>query len=203
MLADDGVRVMTYINPFLADNIAKYKVRVLLVALEISQSQPDARRNLFLEAAEAGYLVKVSTCVHMASDSSLAFINGSHHIYFGSLSQNTSGEPYIMFSVTPEFTFGMVDFTNPDAVQWYAAVIQSNMLGFGQVSLSSGGDYSSDSSQSGWMADFAEYLPFDSQISSSSLSPATVHNLYPQLWSEVNKLATSNNVRVITIAKLA
>jgi hypothetical protein len=90
MLADDGVRVMTYINPFLADNIAKYKVRVLLVALEISQSQPDARRNLFLEAAEAGYLVKVSTCVHIASDSSLAFINGSHqasfNIYFGSLS---------------------------------------------------------------------------------------------------------------------
>jgi hypothetical protein len=47
--------------------------------------------------------------------------------------QNSSGDPYILQSGSPEFTFGTVDFTNPDAVLWYTQVIQSNMIGQCQV----------------------------------------------------------------------
>ena len=50
-----------------------------------------------------------------------------------STSQNSSGQPYILVSGTPEFTFGTVDFTNPDAVAWYASVIQDNMLAINTV----------------------------------------------------------------------
>ena len=44
-----------------------------------------------------------------------------------------------------EFDCGVVDFTNPEAAEWFAErVIGQNMLDFGL---------------SGWMADFGEYLP--------------------------------------------
>ncbi len=111
--------------------------------------------------------------------------------FFYQRHQNQSGLPYILFSVTPDFTFGMVDFTNAAAVEWYAQVIQTNMIGYNQVLYFT---FTCTvvpplTRQSGWMADFAEYLPFDSIIASTQ-SPATVHNLYPQLWSGVNSLAT-------------
>ena len=52
--------------------------------------------------------------------------------------QNASGLPYILFSVTPDFTFGMVDLTNEAAVAWYADVIRSNMLAIDTVVLHCG-----------------------------------------------------------------
>ena len=50
-----------------------------------------------------------------------------------------------------EFDCGVVDFTNPEAADWFAErVIGQNMLDFGL---------------SGWMADFGEYLPIDVELS--------------------------------------
>lgn len=70
-----------------------------------------------------------------------------------------------------EFTCGMVDFTNPDASRWFSdEIIGHNMLDFGL---------------SGWMADFAEYLPPDVCLA-SGLPGMLAHNAWPVLWAKVN-----------------
>ena len=81
-----GARMTTYINPYLANRIAEEK--------------PHYRRNLWKEAADAGYLV-----------------------------QNASGQPYIQSSASRHFTFSTVDLTNPQATEWFKRVIRCNMLG--------------------------------------------------------------------------
>jgi alpha-glucosidase len=43
--------------------------------------------------------------------------------------------------------------------------------------------------QSGWMADFSEYLPLDAVLHDGDA--ATVHNAFPALWAQVNRNATS------------
>lgn len=123
---------MTYINPFLANTVATGK--------------PNAKRDLFKEAAAAGYLVT-----------------------------NSTGDPYILASGSEAFTFGTVDFTNPAAAAWYQGIIQTNMI---------------QRCQSGWMADFSEYLPFDSTLHTGT--PDVVHNRFPEMWAEINRDATDN-----------
>ena len=66
--------------------------------------QPTAKRNLFKEADENGFLVL-----------------------------NSTNDAYILVSGTPDFTFGTVDFTNPDAVEWYVGVIVQNMINYNIV----------------------------------------------------------------------
>ncbi len=68
-----------------------------------------------------------------------------------------------------EFNGGMVDLTNPDAWQWYKAVIKSNLL---------------DSGCSGWMADFGEYLPVDCMLYNGG--PSSMHNQWPMLWARLH-----------------
>ena len=66
-----------------------------------------------------------------------------------------------------------MDFTNPEAAQWYQTVMQKNMM---QRQIS------------GWMSDFGEYLPFDAVLFNGSA--AVLHNKFPQLWAKVNYDAT-------------
>jgi sulfoquinovosidase len=100
----------------------------------------------------------------------------------GYLVLNGSGEPYIQSCGSKGFTFGTVDLTNPDAKQWYAQeVIAKNMLGEGGVR--------------GWMADFAEYLPFDSLLSRGD--PYETHNAFPKLWAETNQVISTNDSPLI------
>lgn len=42
----------------------------------------------------------------------------------------------------------------------------------------------------GWMADFGEYVPFDSVLATGQ--PAEVHNLFPELWAGVNREAVTD-----------
>lgn len=37
------------------------------------------------------------------------------------------------------------------------------------------------------MSDFGEYIPFDAHVFSGE--PASVHNLYPELWAKTNREA--------------
>ncbi len=73
-----------------------------------------------------------------------------------------------------EFDCGVVDFSNPEAAEWFAErVIGQNMLDFGL---------------SGWMADFGEYLPIDVHLA-NGVDARLMHNAWPTMWAEVNDRA--------------
>lgn len=73
-----------------------------------------------------------------------------------------------------EFDCGVVDFSNPDAAEWFAErVIAQNMLDYGL---------------SGWMADFGEYLPIDVHLA-NGVDARLMHNAWPTMWAEVNARA--------------
>src|SRR6478735_1390518 len=79
-----------------------------------------------------------------------------------------------------EFDCGVVDFTNPDAAEWFAErVIGRNMIDFGL---------------SGWMADFGEYLPLDVHLA-NGVDAKLMHNAWPTLWAEVNARAVEKRGR--------
>ncbi len=117
--ADDDIRVVTYMNPYLSPEVPNSSVR-----------------SLYKEAEKSGYLVK-----------------------------NASGDVYPL--PTAGFGVGMVDLTNPEAKDWYADIVANEVLGVGA---------------SGFMADFAEYLPMDSVLHTGS--PEQQHNRWPALWAE-------------------
>ncbi|AXV17395.1 alpha-glucosidase [Neorhizobium sp. SOG26] len=76
-----------------------------------------------------------------------------------------------------EFDCGVVDFTNPDAAEWFAEeVIGRRMLDYGL---------------SGWMADFGEYLPIDVELA-NGIDAKLMHNAWPTLWAEVNAKAVAS-----------
>ncbi|MEK3881896.1 alpha-glucosidase [Paenibacillus sp. PL2-23] len=89
------------------------------------------------------------------------------------LALNESGDIYnVDFG---EFYCGIVDFTNPEANEWYKSVIRNNMIDFGL---------------DGWMADFGEYLPTD-VVLHNGVSAKLMHNAWPVIWGRVNYEAIS------------
>ena len=58
-LSEHGIRMMTYINPFLANNVPEFNVGCITLVSSHHAAQPHYRRNLFQEAASQGFLVKV------------------------------------------------------------------------------------------------------------------------------------------------
>lgn len=71
------------------------------------------------------------------------------------------------------FPAAMVDLTNPQARRWMKSLIKTRMLDIGM---------------SGWMADFAEYLPVDAVLHSGE-DPMAAHNRWPVLWAALNREA--------------
>ncbi|MBZ4686434.1 MAG: sulfoquinovosidase [Clostridia bacterium] len=67
----------------------------------------------------------------------------------------------------------LMDFTNPEAVNWIKNIIKENMIGIGL---------------SGWMCDFGEYLPTDAVLYSGE-SAESYHNKYPAEWAKINREA--------------
>ncbi len=70
-----------------------------------------------------------------------------------------------------EFYCGIVDFTNPNACEWYKnEVIKKNMIDIGLE---------------GWMADFGEYLPVDCLLHNKQ-DAISAHNEWPLMWAKIN-----------------
>ena len=92
--------------------------------------------------------------------------------------KNAAGDVYTL-PVTA-FDVGLIDLTNPDAVQWMKSVVATELLQNGGCS--------------GWMADFAEALPFDAVLH-SGVAAATYHNQYPVDWIALHReVLEENNV---------
>ena len=142
--SDRGIRTLTYVNPYLADQAPNRSTGELETC------------DLFVEARDMGCLVL----------------------------DKGGAEPLVQFSATPDFTFGTVDFTNAACAEWYAKhVIRKNMLGVDPGAPAA----SNATSAMGWMADFAESLPFDAVLHAGDAGE--VHNRFPLLWQRVNQAA--------------
>lgn len=85
--------------------------------------------------------------------------------------KNGAGEDYLVTITT--FPAAMIDFTNPEAYDWYKNIIKTNMIGIGL---------------GGWMADFGEYLPTDAVLYSGE-DPDELHNRWPAIWAKMNREA--------------
>jgi alpha-glucosidase (family GH31 glycosyl hydrolase) len=87
------------------------------------------------------------------------------------LVENRDGEPYRIENA--DFSAAFVDLTSPQARAWIKEVIKDELLGNGA---------------SGWMADYAEGLPYDAVLFSGA-DPKSYHNRYAEEWAEVNREA--------------
>ncbi|MGD7787652.1 alpha-glucosidase [Propionibacteriaceae bacterium Y1700] len=83
----------------------------------------------------------------------------------GYLVRTGSGDPYELDQ--GGFSASLVDLTNADARQWFAQVIAEEVLADGV---------------DGFMADFAEGLPFDAVLADGDAR--LLHNRWPGLWAE-------------------
>jgi alpha-glucosidase len=79
----------------------------------------------------------------------------------------------LMLPVTA-FDVALLDLANEEARAWMKSIIQEEML--------------EGAGCSGWMADFAEALPFEA-VMSDGLSGDVWHNRYPVEWAELNREA--------------
>lgn len=71
-----------------------------------------------------------------------------------------------------EYTYVMVDLSNPGAYNWLKGLIKANMIGSGLM---------------GWMADYGEYIPFVSKGYGGD--SVQLHCAYPTLWAKLNREA--------------
>ena len=91
----------------------------------------------------------------------------------GFLVRKPDGSPYPVQNTS--FFAELLDLSNPAAVEWYESLIAEHL---------------NKDSVSGWMADFAEALPFDAKLEGSD-NPVAYHNAYPVEWARANRSAIS------------
>ncbi len=88
-----------------------------------------------------------------------------------------TGEPVLFDG----YGAGLVDLFNPDAASWFEDILVSQML-----APQEGG------AVSGWMADFAEALPFNAvRRNGSAIGGQALHSAYATKWAETNARAVA------------
>jgi len=90
----------------------------------------------------------------------------------GYLVQKQDGSPYLIRNT--DFYAGLVDLHNPQARAWIKKVIKDELV--------------TKAGATGWMADFAEAMPFDAKLS-DGMNPVTWHNRYTEEWARTNREA--------------
>ncbi|KAK3284788.1 hypothetical protein CYMTET_7580 [Cymbomonas tetramitiformis] len=88
------------------------------------------------------------------------------------LVRDSKGDILMEHSGTADMQFGMLDVSNPEAAEWMVDMVSTSVLGAGVK---------------GFMADFGEYLPYDSKIKTGN--PQLLHNRYPHLMAEIYQRA--------------
>lgn len=83
----------------------------------------------------------------------------------------------LMLPVTA-FDVALLDVSKPDARAWMKEVIKTEMIDKARCS--------------GWMADFAEALPFEAKMASGETG-ASYHNQYPVEWMRLNREVLEEN----------
>lgn len=195
------IRVMTYINPFLSD------------VERGGKSVGTYRTNYFKEARRKGYLIKrwVKKALNSTTatddfviedeeDGNHVGVAGRDMLEVQEEIEDIDGEWKLvdyLVSSGPGVVAGMIDLTHPEGFEWYKGLIKNNMLAYGV---------------SGWMADFAEYVPFDGVLypqresakpppeinkkialkkdfDNPNLHPSSYHNIYPREWARLNREA--------------
>ena len=96
----------------------------------------------------------------------------------GYLVKKPDGSPYPITNT--DFDAGLLDLSNPAARRWYKDIIRDNLIGSGL---------------SGWMADFAEALPFDAVLYNGQTG-AAYHNRYAEEWARLNREALEETGRL-------
>jgi alpha-glucosidase len=87
----------------------------------------------------------------------------------GYLVKGADGQP--LMTLNTSFSAAHVDLANPAAYAWLKNVLKNEMLAKGF---------------SGWMADFAEGLPFDAQTADGKPGAVELHNSWPERWAQLN-----------------
>lgn len=93
----------------------------------------------------------------------------------GYLLKDASGEVYPIQNT--DFAAGMLDLSSPAARAWLQVVLTEQMV--------------KETGFSGWMADYAEALPLDSQLNHGNA--LDWHNRYPSVWARVQAEAIQSS----------
>jgi len=93
----------------------------------------------------------------------------------GFLVKNKKDSVYLIRN--SDFYVGLTDLSNPAAYQWMKGLITDNLI--------------KNAKSSGWMADFAEALPYDAVLYKNA--PTSYwHNHYTEMWAQVNREAIND-----------
>jgi len=87
------------------------------------------------------------------------------------LVKNAKGKDYKLKA--GGFDTYLLDLASPAACEWFKQIIKTQLIGNGF---------------SGWMADFAEWMPMDAELH-NGLSGMEFHNFYPVAWARINREA--------------
>ncbi len=95
----------------------------------------------------------------------------------GYLVRDENGEANLIRN--SDFWAGMLDLTHPQARAWMKDVLKEQVIDVGSA---------------GWMADYAEGLPYDAVLHSGQ-DAAAYHNQYPEEWARLNREAIEETGR--------